>query len=194
MKLVEGGHGLGDPTPEKSLECWKCSSEAGHGHSLWNSGIFYFNGFGTRQDIIKGIEMIQKGMKISTDLKLPPQLSDMNQSQIDILIKIVSKSDNIDHTVEIDQLDQLIKVSKDPRVIGMNSRIFQVLSDITLKYMSENQLNAEKVVVLALKRSSTRHVAVDTRQFSLASSPAIWIGTPIVLFGLYTLAKSRKWI
>lgn len=192
---MEGGHGLGDPAPEKSLEYWKVSSDAGHAHSLWNSGIFYLNGFGVDQDIIKGIEMIQKGMKLNPDLKLPPQLSDMNQNQIDTLIKLVGKPDAKKLTLDIDQLDQLIKVAKDSRVLGMNTRIFQDLTETIHKHLSEKQLDADKVVSLALKKERRKHnLSVSTKAHSLASSPALWIGGPIILFGLYSLAKSRKWI
>ena len=133
--LVEGGYGLGDPAPDISLKYWKLSSDAGHAHSIWNSGIFYFNGFGTNQDIVKGLQMIQNGMELNTDLKFPPQLSDMNQKQIDILIKLVSKSQKEDQFLDIDQLEQLIKVAKDPQVIAMNPRIFKRLVEITILYI-----------------------------------------------------------
>ena len=193
---MEGGYGLGDPAPDISLKYWKLSSDAGHAHSIWNSGIFYFNGFGTNQDIVKGLQMIQNGMELNTDLKFPPQLSDMNQKQIDILIKLVSKSQKEDQFLDIDQLEQLIKVAKDPQVIAMNPRIFKRLVEITQKSLSENQLNAEVVVSLALKSSQSRKadLSMDTKEFSFESSLALWIGVPIVVIGFYTLAKNRRWI
>lgn len=192
---MEGGNGLGDPDPAKSLEYWKVSSGAGHAHSLWNSGIFYFNGFGTNQDIIKGIEMIQKGIKLNPDLKLPPQLSDLDQNQLEIFIKLVEKSETYKFTLDIDQLDQLKKIAKDSRVLSMNPRIFQILAETIQKHLSENKLNADKIVASILKKESKKeNLCVTTKTYSLAYSPTLWIGCPIVLFGLYSLAKSRKWI
>jgi hypothetical protein len=192
---VEGGNGLGDPDPAKSLEYWKVSSDSGHAHSLWNSGIFYFNGFGTNQDIIKGIEMIQKGMKLNPDLKFPPQLSDLDQNQLELFIRLVDKSDAYKFTLDIDQLDQLKKIAKDSRVSGMNPRIFQTLAETIKKHLSENKLNADKTVALTLKKESKKeNLCVATKTYSLAYSPTLWIGGPIVIFGLYSLAKSRKWI
>ena len=192
---MEGGYGLGDPVPQKSLEYWKVSSDAKHAHSLWNSGIFYLNGFGTRQVIINGIEMIQKGMKLNPDLKLPPQLSNMSQNQLDILIQLANNSKVYKFTLDIDQLDQLIKIAKDSRVMGMNPQILKTLAETIHMHLSENKLNAEKLVSITLKKSSKKqNLCVSTKSYSLASSSALWIGGPIVLFGLYSLAKSRKWI
>lgn len=183
---MEGGNGLGDPDPSKSLEFWKSSSDTGHGHSLWNAGIFYLNGFGTMQNIVKGIEMIQKGMVISSDLKLPPQLQEMNPNQISILIQLV---EDLDHSVDLDLLNQLIEIAKDKRVETMNGRIFKALVANTLDSLSDNKLNAEQVIQITLARSN-RKIAVKEPY-----SPAlIWIGAPIIILGVYSLAKYRKWI
>jgi hypothetical protein len=112
------------------------------------------------------------------------------------LIKLVSKSQKEDQFLDIDQLEQLIKVAKDPQVIAMNPRIFKRLVEITQKSLSENKLNAEVVVSLALKSSQSRKadLSMDTKGYSFASSPALWIGVPIVVIGFYTLAKNRRWI
>ncbi|KAJ3116622.1 hypothetical protein HDU96_009177 [Phlyctochytrium bullatum] len=115
LMLMEGGSGLGDPNPAEAAKLWKQASEAGHGQSSWNLGIFLLNGFGVEVDIVRGVRLIQKGMKAVKSLSLPPQLAGLSDADLEKLVALVEKEKKEGVKPDIDRMVKAVKAAKKTR-------------------------------------------------------------------------------
>jgi TPR repeat protein len=112
LMLMEGGHGLGNPNPMAAVVFWQQSANMGHGPSLWNLGIFLINGFAGKLDIAEGVSYIRRGMKLSPELGLPPQLKGLSQADLDELIEIEKQWKKDGSPIAIDELISALNSKK----------------------------------------------------------------------------------
>ncbi|KAJ3215967.1 hypothetical protein HDU67_010123 [Dinochytrium kinnereticum] len=112
LMLMEGGHGLGDPSPAAAAELWKLAAEVGHGQSCWNLGIFHLNGFGVEVDVKRGVELIRIGMKAVQSLKLPPQLEGLSDKDIDTVAALAEAEKKEGRKVDVEKIIKSVKSGK----------------------------------------------------------------------------------
>ncbi|TPX45143.1 hypothetical protein SeLEV6574_g04064 [Synchytrium endobioticum] len=106
--LLQGGHGLGDPAPERALTYWKLSGGQGHPASMFNIGLLMMNSWGTAdRNIEGGVRLMLSAIQLDPDhrLKLPPQLDGLAPLELENLIQMAKH----DKEAKIEALVEKIK-------------------------------------------------------------------------------------
>jgi hypothetical protein len=205
LLCMEGGFDLGDPQPSASLSHWSVSGKLGHSQSIWNSGLFYLNGFGTSQNIEKGVEMIRQAMASDERLSLPPQLQNMSSKELDMLVALSKKTPE---TVKVVDIDSLVKTAKlfclsdmNPEDVRVES---QLASNVSQPEMTKDKVfkkeaietipivkekNSKKVVKKNMTLITSLDKKVANTSWTTSVLPVLGVSTIVIL----VLGRVNKW-
>ncbi|RKO90572.1 hypothetical protein BDK51DRAFT_53249, partial [Blyttiomyces helicus] len=74
------------PDPTRAAAVWRVAASLGHTEAMYNLAQLLLNGFGGPQDCQLAISLIRTARQLDPAIAMPPQLAELDDSQLDILV------------------------------------------------------------------------------------------------------------